>query len=403
MRVAQVAEGEVRVRLAIFVDQVFWHKAGRLSTDESYVLFFMKFLDVVDELVFVGREAPDNGAGAFPLDHPRVSFRPLPYYESVYQLWRTLPGIYRKVRNELQAEAGTWDLALINGPHPLGHIIARQCIAAGVPIIPVLRQNLLEMMKAHGGLKRLVSMLGAWGLEKDLMRLARGRSTLAVGQEMADVYRGTSSHVQSFMPCLIDDEKFQAFSRMAPSGNPDRLIIVGRLSAEKGHKVLFKALAELKSRGRACRLDVVGTGPLEATLRDAARQSGIDTQVRFHGFVPFGPELFELYQSAGVAVFPSTTEGLPQVVNEALSIGLPVIASRVGGIPAFLTHGETALLVPPCDPSALADAIQELGDHGDLYRHIQRNGRALMARNTLEANRDIVMEVIHNELSARRA
>ena len=167
---------------------------------------------------------------------------------------------------------------------------------------------------------------------------------------------------------------------------PGRLLCVGRLSGEKGHCYLLRALAEVNRRDMQCALDVVGTGPLENQLRAEAAALGLRDKVRFLGQVPFGPELFSVYQSACALVVPSLTEGVPQVILEGLSIGLPVIASAVGGILAFLTHGQTGLLVPPRDVPALAGAlVQVLSD--PACASAGANGR-LDAGHTLEAQRD---------------
>jgi glycosyltransferase involved in cell wall biosynthesis len=119
--------------------------------------------------------------------------------------------------------------------------------------------------------------------------------------------------------------------------------------------------------------------------------------------VNYGPALFQLYRQAGAAVFPSTTEGLPQVINEALSVGLPTIATKVGGIPGFLKDETEALLVPPSDVLALADAIERLVKNDGLRSRLRASGRSLMAQHTLEANRSIVMKVIRNANVARSA
>lgn len=391
------------MRLAIFVDQQFWRDGDVLSTNESYVLFFQKFIGSVSQIIFIGREAPERGRAAFVLDHPNISFCPIPYYPSLYELWRANPSIYWKIRRTVQHSAKNWDAILIHGPHPLGQIIARESAALGVPVVPVVRQNLIEMMSTHRGVKRALATIAASLLEWDFKRLARGRSTLTVGMEMAGAYGQVSDRVYNYMPCLIDDAQFRMFSAISASADATRLISVGRLSPEKGHKYLFEALALLNARGLACHLDIVGTGPIEQKLKREAGNLGLETQVTFHGFVSYGPELFDLYKQAGAAVLPSTTEGLPQVINESLSVGLPTIATKVGGIPAFLTDSTTALLVPPCDAPALACAIERVVCDKELRKRLRRNGRSLMANNTLEANRDLVMKVIDDEISSKRA
>lgn len=391
------------MRLAVFVDQVFWLDGSGLSTDESYILFPASFNEFVDEIVFIGRLSPTPGRAPYPLEGGRFSLFAMPFYKNLYQFWRNDPRVYWRIAEAVRQQAKTWDALLVCGPHPIGHIIARVCIALGVPVLPVVRQNFIEQMSAHRGLKRRAALAAARILEWDFRRIARDRTVFTVGKEMADEYGRLSNRVHNHFPCLVDSVQFERFSKMFAGKDPTRLINVCRLAPEKGHKYLFAALVELNQRGLRCHVDLVGTGPLEEELRALAAKLGIAGQVTFHGYVPYGPPLFELYQKAGALVLSSTTEGFPQVVNEALSIGLPTIATRVGGIPSFLTHGETALLVPPRDPSALANAIESFVRDAELRGRLRKRGRALMRANTLEANRDRILEGVREEIARQGA
>ena len=134
------------MRLAVFVDQVFWRDGDRLFTDESYALFLASLSGAVDEIVLIGREAPAPGRAPYALDPELFSLCPLPYYPALYRLWRADPRIYGRIRRAVAAQAPGWDAILISGPHPIGQMIARICIAAGVPVLPVVRQNLSEQM-----------------------------------------------------------------------------------------------------------------------------------------------------------------------------------------------------------------------------------------------------------------
>ena len=118
----------------------------------------------------------------------------------------------------------------------------------------------------------------------------------------------------------------------------------------------------------------------------------------FHGYVAFGPDLFAHYQRAFALAVPSLSEALPQVIVEALCIGIPTVASAVGGIPTFLTHGRTGLLVPPADVPALAAALKQLLTQPELYQTLRRNGWELMKQNTLEVQRDRMVEIIKREV-----
>src|SRR5215831_11842557 len=135
------------MRLAIFVDQVFWRDNGVLSTNESYILFPASFVAAVQEIVFIGREAREPGRAPYILDHPSIRYLPLPYYPNLYRLWQTNPLIFGRIRQLIRAHAHNWDAILICGPHPIGQMVARQCDSLGVPVVLIVRQDLVQWMK----------------------------------------------------------------------------------------------------------------------------------------------------------------------------------------------------------------------------------------------------------------
>ena len=101
----------------------------------------------------------------------------------------------------------------------------------------------------------------------------------------------------------------------------------------------------------------VGRGPLESDVLALAGRLGVLERITFHGYVAFGEELFDLYRKADMFVHVSLTEGVPQVIVEALACGTPVVATAVGGVEAAFGTPGAALLIPPADKRALVAAI----------------------------------------------
>ncbi len=154
-------------------------------------------------------------------------------------------------------------------------------------------------------------------------------------------------------------------------------IFVGRLTRQKGVHDLLDALGILRKQGLALDLTIVGDGPERAALKAQARALGLPAQ--FTGFV--APELVADHLSdKRVLVLPSTDEGLGLVVAEALTQGVPVVATRSGGIPDLLSDPAAGILVPPGGPPALAQAIRAVMTD-DRYRvGAYRAGRVLADR-----------------------
>jgi glycogen(starch) synthase len=147
-----------------------------------------------------------------------------------------------------------------------------------------------------------------------------------------------------------------------------RLVALGRAVPEKGFDTFFAALALLKESGREFTASLAGDGPDLRALIGLAGRLGLP--VDFPGILD-AEQVATLYRSAAVVVMPSRWEepfGL--VALEAQLAGRPVVACRVGGIPSFVTDGETGLLVPKDDPPAMAAAIARVLDDPELTRRL---------------------------------
>ena len=135
------------------------------------------------------------------------------------------------------------------------------------------------------------------------------------------------------------------------------IVAVGRLSPEKGFDVLLKAMALVNEDGKDVSVVVFGEGRERQKLEDLICQLGLQERVKMPGFVENAAATFAYFD---LLVMPSLTEGLPITILEAMRARLPVIASRVGGIPQLLVSGVSGLLVEPNNEKELAVRIREL-------------------------------------------
>lgn len=155
----------------------------------------------------------------------------------------------------------------------------------------------------------------------------------------------------------------------------ERIVLaVGRLSKEKAFNDLIAALGQLRRLRPELlvRLLIVGDGPERQRLEQMTRGRGLQDRVTLLGHVS-DPRPY--YRKADVVAISSVSEGSPNVVLEAMSAGVPLVATAVGGIPEILSSGETALLVAPQNPTALADAMSVLLSNPDLANRLVRNAR----------------------------
>jgi glycosyltransferase involved in cell wall biosynthesis len=148
-------------------------------------------------------------------------------------------------------------------------------------------------------------------------------------------------------------------------GKP-RVLFVGRLASQKGVHALVATAALIKDP--SAQVLLVGDGPERKALEREARRLGVGDRVRFLGFLAH-ERLPAAMANADLLVLPSVYEELGTVLLEAMWAGLPIVASRTGGIPDVIEDGVNGLLVPPGDPEALASAIDcVLADRAFAYR-----------------------------------
>jgi glycosyltransferase involved in cell wall biosynthesis len=184
--------------------------------------------------------------------------------------------------------------------------------------------------------------------------------------------------------------------RPGPLDGPLRLLFVGRYGERKGCSELIAALAQARRSGTDATLRFVGREEYageEGVLRHDVDAHEVADAVEFAG-VKDGEALAACYAEAQVLCLPSRREGVPLVLLEAMSFGLPVIATPVGGIPDFVSPEENGLLVPPGDVDALAGAISTLAADPDLRARLGAAGR----ERVLEQGRDEMIAARWREL-----
>jgi glycosyltransferase involved in cell wall biosynthesis len=170
--------------------------------------------------------------------------------------------------------------------------------------------------------------------------------------------------------------------------SPDSLVVgyVGWLIPIKGVTYLVKAMSEVVQSHPNSLLLLVGKGDEkgeeEIKLKEQVENLGLANNVRFLGW---RPDVDEIMGCFDIFVLPSLNEGMGRVLVEAMSAGLPIVASRVGGIPDLVTHGENGLLVPPADACALERAISDLLNDEDRRKHMGEIGKRICRPYSVEA------------------
>jgi glycosyltransferase involved in cell wall biosynthesis len=298
-------------------------------------------LDVAAESVPVGHKLDVAGAAAFL---PRLEGADVVHtHDRRAGLFGRLAGRLRRAR-------------VVHTLHGMPEEIAARIGWDGAPDPPgVSRARIAWLL--HGYLR----------IEAALTRLGH---VVAPSQAMADflLAHGFPAGLVHVIPYGV--ESAQANGRPAQR---DALVagVAANLEYWKGIDVLLEAARQVRA---PLRLEIYGVGALRAELERQAEETGVDA--RFHGFVG---DMREPFAGLDVLVQPSRADNLPLAILEAMAAGLPVVGTRVGGIPELVADGETGLVVEPEDPGALAAALETLASSPERRLELGRRGRARIA------------------------
>jgi glycosyltransferase involved in cell wall biosynthesis len=250
----------------------------------------------------------------------------------------------------------------------------------GVRVLEAARHSGIPLVvRFHGYDVSIRSVLKAH--EESYKQLLAGASGLiGVSREMVDklISLGAPSAKVHHQPCGVDCSLFEGGQ---PGKASPTFLSVGRLVEKKAPHLTIAAFADVWRRRPDARLRIIGDGPLMGVCVDLAAGLGIRDAVTFLGAQPSGQVQIELRRARGflqhsVEALDGDREGTPVAVIEASSTGLPVVATRHGGIPDVVVDQEMGYLVSERDVTAMSEAILRLVDHPELASELGARGRS---------------------------
>jgi glycosyltransferase involved in cell wall biosynthesis len=287
--------------------------------------------------------------GKISITHPRYPHVPGP------GMYAQATCLYRATLPHLRALRREFDFQLIDAHYiyPDGVAAVQLARALGVPCVLTARGSDINVLPRHEMVKRQITMA-----------LRRADATIGVSRALADAMRDLGAPPDRLLvvPNGIDRDVFHYGDRQAARQklgiyDDERMLLsVGNLNELKGHALVIEAVARLQARGVRASYHIIGAGEEEARLEAKIESLGLRGRVHLLGNIP-NERLRPWYQAASVFVLASSREGWPNVLNEALACGTPVVATKVGGVPEIIRHGTNGLLMER-SPEAIADAIQ---------------------------------------------
>ena len=278
---------------------------------------------------------------------------------------------------------------------PTGVAVRRACKAARLPLV----------VHFHGYDAYQQETLNRYA--SDYRRLFNEASTIvAVSRHMCDqlIDLGATQEKVEFNPYGVDVD---SISKAVPENAPPVFLAVGRFVAKKAPDVTIDAFARISARFPDARLEIIGDGPLRESCREQARHLGVEESVTFHGPLSH-PEVGKAMTRVRCFVQHSVTaesgdmEGTPLAVLEAMAAGLPVVATRHGGIVDVVSNEETGLLVDEMDVEGMADAMARLINSPTTAARMGNAGRAFVLDNhSMETRIGVLAKILQRAATSR--
>jgi glycosyltransferase involved in cell wall biosynthesis len=364
---------------------------------ESYVFkgTFMKYIESLapyfEELIICSPETRKKEASfTEPLRATNISHCPLPY-ATTGDFLKGLPfSLIRSTRLIWQG-LDRWDIVLVRVPYMFGIVIFLLARWRGVPAFLYITSDMASVQRLRAGRswwRRLI--FGGMALVNDLFLRWASRRHLCfiLSNALYHRYSKRGLHVYPALTSLVS-EKDIVNRWDTCQGSPIHILYAGYLTGEKGLPILLEAFEELLKRHPVA-LTLAGDGPLRPELEELVKRRGLADHVTFTGFLPYQELINQLFDRADIFVLPSLSEGVPKVIFEAKARGLPIVATRVGGVPDFISDEINGLLVPPGSSPALCQAMERIITNGELRRRI--------IKGAVESVRNETMEVCRNRL-----
>jgi glycosyltransferase involved in cell wall biosynthesis len=384
-------------RVGLYLDAAFRRSVAggevtlyRGAGDFGFMIFAAAVGRHFGRLSVIARETADESEcpNALP---PGLDLIPLPYYSSLRDLGQVLLATPRTLGAMWRALAEL-DAVWVTGVHPLGLLLAILGRLRRKRVVLLIRQDSPRYFRHRAsGVLGLLAIPPVFILDLAFRMLSRRLPTTVVGSHVAQRYGAPRPSLLEMHVNLLSSEDLVSEPSRADWSERVDLLTVGRIDREKNPMIVPQVLEELERRapGRF-HLTWVGEGPLAEPLAREVARRGLAERLALPGYVPFGPDLIERYRSAHAFVHIALTEGVPQVLYEAMGSGLPIVATDVGGVGAALELGAAGLLVPPQDPGAVSAAILRLSDEPDLRRALVTRALEVAGRQTIESESDRV-------------
>lgn len=323
------------------------------------------------------------GQHTFLVQSKKVEIFPIPFFQGPIEYAK----YYLKIRRLVFNVVDGCDAAVLRLPSTVAFACLSTILKKKIPYGVEVVANPNEFKKVSKNIIYFI-LMSLWHHKlKEACRYANAASYVTKSNLQKQYPSSKQSYLTNYSSIEIDNSFFYR-PRVLDSKN----ILIAHVSAQiktltKGHMTVLETVRLLKDKGFYTKARFAGEGEYTNIFTKKAKELGILEQIEFVGALN-RKELNEFLKNSNIMIFPSTSEGLPRVLIEAMATGLPCLSTPVGGIPELLDDN---LLFNPNDSVSFANKTAEIFSNNELYNQLseQNYNRALeFEKNTLDKKRD---------------
>lgn len=388
------------LRLGIYLHDRY-RGDGNFTVSNSESLNFIKRLKLAEQISLAVSVTPiqdiDRGNYRVVAEDLGINLLPLPGWRNLAESLTSIPFSLSRILKTARNLLAKSDILWLRLPSVIAFFFWWLAKKQNKPVIMHVSGNVLIAARSqkYKGLRRLTARLASFTLHLLTRWMSRYGITLVSGGELEKLFSTPLHPVYQLDDILLSEKNLLAPRKT--KGQAKELLFVGRFDYGKGIELLLDVVEELHVEFPALRLRLAGSGPLFEPIRKKIAERGLGSYVKLLGFVHSNGPLQKLYRETDIFVLPSDSypEGFPRVILEAWAQGLPVVATRLAGIPYRVKNEVNGVLVTPGNPKELHDALRKLLQDADLRYRLAEGGYETIRSSTFENQARRIRKLLH--------
>lgn len=388
------------LRLGIYLHDRY-RGDGNFTVSNSESLNFIKRLKLAEQISLAVSVTPiqdiDRGNYRVVAEDLGINLLPLPGWRNLAESLTSIPFSLSRILKTARNLLAKSDILWLRLPSVIAFFFWWLAKKQNKPVIMHVSGNVLIAARSqkYKGLRRLTARLASFTLHLLTRWMSRYGITLVSGGELEKLFSTPLHPVYQLDDILLSEKNLLAPRKT--KGQAKELLFVGRFDYGKGIELLLDVVEELHVEFPALRLRLAGSGPLFEPIRKKIAERSLGSYVKLLGFVHSNGPLQKLYRETDIFVLPSDSypEGFPRVILEAWAQGLPVVATRLAGIPYRVKNEVNGVLVTPGNPKELHDALRKLLQDADLRYRLAEGGYETIRSSTFEHQARRIRKLLH--------